>query len=64
MQLNIKFPAGMSRRDKDIILRQLYKHFEKRPLTTIQEGYLRIRAFVEEHFCIGTGHHRPGAHQK
>ena len=64
MQLNIKFPKGMSRRDKDIILRQLYRHFQERPPATAEEGYLRMRALIEEHLCISTRHHRPGDHQQ
>ena len=64
MQLNIKFPKGMSRRDKDIILRQLYQHFEERPPATTQEGYLRMRALIEEYLCISTRHCRPENHQQ
>ena len=57
------FPYFFPASDKDIILRQLYQHLEQHPPATTQEGYLRMRALIEEHLYISTRYHRPGDHQ-
>jgi len=57
IELNVKFPKGMSQRDKNVIKDWLYLEFEQKPPKTQDEAYLRLRAYVEEYFCLGTRHH-------
>lgn len=57
IEVNIKFPKGMSQRDKKIIAELLYREFNQRPPTTKEEAYLRTRAYIEEFLCLGTKHH-------
>lgn len=54
IHISIKFPNGMSDRDKQIILQMLRDEMAKNPPQTEAEATIRIRAFCEEHLVYGT----------
>jgi hypothetical protein len=57
-QLNVKFPDGMSQRDKNIIKAAFLSDCQRHPPQSQAEVHDRFRAFVGEHFInYGTIHH-------
>ena len=64
INVEIKFPKGLSQRDKNLILDDLRSHFKKRADNgespkDLKEANLWARAYVEEHWCLGTRLFKP-----
>lgn len=57
--VNVKFPEGMSQRDKGIIIDVFLADCKRHPPKTQAEANMRFRAFVGEHFVnYGITHHK------
>ncbi len=50
MNISIKFPAGMSDRDKQIILNLLQQNIKGGE--TEEEIIIKVKAFIEEHLML------------
>jgi hypothetical protein len=54
MNVGIKFPEGMSQRDKEIILEMLRDEVKRNPPQNEEEVIAKIRAFLGEHLPYNT----------
>jgi hypothetical protein len=54
MNIGIKFPEGMSQRDKEVILEMIREEMKRNPPKDEEEATMRIRAFLGEHLPYNT----------
>lgn len=54
MNISIKFPAGMSERDKQIIFNLLKQNIKANEGETEEEILRKCQAFIEEHLMFST----------
>lgn len=59
MEIQIKFPDGMSQRDKNIILEGLRERFKGRQAESRAEAEMWVKAYIEEHLCLSVRDYRP-----
>lgn len=64
IHIRVKFPGGMSARDKQIILEAFQKHYENHDFETKEHAYSAFRGFVCEQFpWLGSTMNRPKTHR-
>lgn len=54
MNIDIKFPEGMSQRDKEVILEMIRDQMKRNPPKDENDAIVKIRAFLGEHLSYNT----------